>query len=169
MEPRHLRNESIFTDEEQEQVRRKHAPRSLATCVRELTLPPPPSHLHGSSGGGYQLCSRFSLSDGELRTVLEALSYVFEQVRQLKQRRQLLGSCGALEWRAAGAVHAHAASAAAPGRLTIRPCSPPGGVPYDPARGAARAAGAKRRRPEKWEQGCQIHARAKYLAGLGRA
>mmetsp|Transcript_28497 Transcript_28497/g.33703 ORF Transcript_28497/g.33703 Transcript_28497/m.33703 type:complete len:199 (+) Transcript_28497:18-614(+) len=40
----HLRNESIFSDVEHE-----------------------------------QLCGRFSLSDGELRTVLEALSYVFEQ------------------------------------------------------------------------------------------
>ena len=28
-----------------------------------------------------QLCARFSLSDAELRTVLEALSYVFEQVK----------------------------------------------------------------------------------------
>jgi len=28
-----------------------------------------------------QLCARFSLSAAELRTVLEALSYVFEQVK----------------------------------------------------------------------------------------
>lgn len=64
---RHVRNQPVFTEAEQTQVINSS---SLLVDNRGQLM-----------SVAFQLCGRFSLSDVQLRTVLEALSYIFEQVR----------------------------------------------------------------------------------------